>query len=729
MSRRSLSRHVCEWMGWKGPTGKLKDMSCRKALLELDRRGVLQLPEVCKPESLNRCLSRCDGAGVEPIDIACDLKGLGRVEIHKVTSRYSKASKMWMKLMHAHHYLGSGPLCGAQIRYLIWSSEYGYLGGLSFNSGTWALKKRDEFIGWSERARHANLHRVVRNSRFLIVGNVRVPNLASHVLSQCAKRIAQDWEACYGVEPVLLETFVDPGRFRGSSYRGANWQHVGHSAGRRGGGPKDVYVYPLCSQWREILCAEPVKVLGEGQRCTEPADWVEEELGSAEIYDPRLKRRLFALTRDFYGQPQAPIVQACGSIAKAKAAYRFFRNPKVAMQTVLRAHLESAIERIKEQRVVLAVQDTTTLNYTMHPATQGLGPINTLRDKAVGLIVHDTMGFSVEGTPLGLLDVQCWARDPEDRGKRHRRKERRIEEKESIKWLNSYRAVCEVQKLCPETQLVSVGDRESDIYELFLEASKVSEGPKLLVRCEKTRNRKVGNTPLWERMEKQSVWGFQYLRIPRKGSRPARDAKIKVRYAPVELKPPKSTGYAPVKAWAVYALEVEYAEHVKEPLEWMLLSTVAVCSFEDAIERLDWYSKRWGIEVYHKTLKSGCKIEDRRLGAAERLEACLAIDMVVAWRIYHLTKLGREVPQSPCTVFFEEAEWKALWTFINKTPYVPETEPTLREATRMVASLGGFLGRKGDGNPGTVTLWRGLQRLDDITSMYLALLPYLRAGP
>ena len=118
----------------------------------------------------------------------------------------------------------------------------------------------------------------------------------------------------------------------------------------------------------------------------------------------------------------------------------------------------------------------------------------------------------------------------------------------------------------------------------------------------------------------------------------------------------------------------------------------------------------------HRTLKNGCRIEQRQLGQADRLEACLAIDLVVAWRIYYLNRLGREHPDVPCTAYFEDAQWKALMMFTNRNPVPPTTPPTLREAIRRVAGLGGFLGRKGDGEPGTQTLWRGLQRLDDITA-------------
>jgi len=735
ISRRSLARQVCEWNGWIALSGRHKEAACRKALTVLDSKGLVDLPHSewgCRVEGPLKSRQTCPP---KVPSIACSLTDMGRIDIEMVTSSDGKASMTWRSLMDEHHYLGSGPLVGAQIRYLIHSSAYGCIGAMGFSSAAWALIERDKFIGWTEGARRANLQRVVCNSRFLIIPAIDVHNLASHVLSQCAKRIAQDWMIRYGVEPVILETFVDPQRFSGTCYRAANWIHVGKTSGRRANerdnsGPKEIFLYPLHKDWQEILRTEPS--IGLGQRTSvidEPADWVEEELGTAQFYDLRLNRRLFQLTRDFYSQPQAPIPQACGTHAKSKAAYRFFENKRVSMNEVLSAHLESTIERIKPCDVVLAVQDTTSVDYTGHRGMEGLGPTGHTKDAAIGLLVHDTMAFTKDGTPLGLLDVQCWARDPQDRGKKERRKQTPIEQKESMKWLKSYRAACEVQKVCPDTVLVSVGDRESDIYELFLEAMKNPDGPRLLVRCERTRDRKTEADFLWKEMAKQPVAGKQVVHIPRKGCQLAREAKLEIRHAPVTLKPPKGKKYPPVKVWMVYAREIDYPQRVTSPLEWMLLTTVEVHTLEDACERLAWYAKRWGIEVYHRTLKSGCRIEDRWFDSTDSLEPCLAIDMVVAWRIYHLTKLGREVPDHPCTIFFHEAEWKALYILVNKTTNLPVKEPTMREAVRMLARLGGFLGRKNDGEPGTTTLWRGLQRLESGVAVYRILLPHLRHGP
>jgi len=663
--------------------------------------------------------------------VRCSFEEIGLIELEEVVYRGSKAAGIWKEMMDRYHYLDSS-MCGASLRYLIRSSNYGYIGAVGFSSSIWALKERDEFIEWTASAHRSHIQQVVYNSRFLILPDVKVTNLASHVLGQCARRIGKDWQARYGIEPVLLETFVDPQRFKGSSYRAANWIQVGQSSGRRaeqdGGSAKDIFIYPLCDNWKEILCEEPAYQLGQKERKGAYADWAEEEFYTAELYDPRLNRRLLDIARDFYRQPMSPVTQACGSHTRTVAAYRFFNNERVTMEELMRAHTEASIDRIREQRVVLAVQDTTTLNYTTHSTTEGLGPIGTAKQAAVGLVLHDTMAFTPDGTPLGLLDVQCWVRDPEDVGKRYRRKQLPIEEKESFKWIKSYQAVNQVQKACPDTMLVSVGDRESDIYELFLETVKNPDGPKLLIRSERSRNRKTDQDFLWDDAAKQEVAGYQTIHIPRQHKRLARDAVLEVRYKSVVLKPPRDKDYPPVEIGLVYAREIDGPETVPA-LEWLLLTTLEVNSFEDACQCLAWYAKRWGIEIYHRTLKSGCRIEDRQLKTVEGLQACLAIDMVVAWRIYHLTKLGREIPDAPCTVFFEDAEWKALHVFVNKTLPTDDDKPTLREAVRMVAALGGFLGRKRDGEPGTTVLWRGIQRLEDITATYLALLPLLLSGP
>lgn len=726
ISRRALSLRVCEWLHWKSPNGRPKEMSCRVALLKLHRRGQLALPAPGGRPWAGGQGQRAPLSLPAVESLRGRLETLGAISLVLVESQNRPLSRLWNALMARYHYLGAGPLCGAQVRYLIESAIYGWIGGLAFSAAAWRVAPRDRWIGWREAARQANLGQVVCNSRLLLVP--RVAHLASHVLSLGARRVRQDWVARYGVRPVLLETYVERDRFPGTCYRSANWVHVGATQGRgrmdreraQAAPIKEVYVYPLQRNARQVLCAAPPP---PPRRCRAreagaAPDWAAEELGEAEIGDRRLSQRLVRIAQAFYARPQASIPQACQTRAAAKAAYRFLEHPETSMETALAPHYQATVARMRREAVILAVQDTTSLNYTAHPATENLGPIGYRRDRGLGLLLHDTLAFNREGTPLGLLDVQCWARDGADFGKKQRRHSLPIEAKESHKWLVSFRKVAAAQKQCPQSLVVSVGDREADIYELFELALREPAGPRLLIRAEQDRLLAAGQGHLWERMAQQEVAGIQELHVPRQRNRPARVARLEVRFAPVTLKPPqRKKGRTELTLWAVWAREAEEPAE-GERIEWMLLTTCPVTTFAEAIEKLAWYTIRWGIEVYHRTLKSGCKVEERQLGHADRLETCLGIDMVVAWRIFHLAKLGRETPEVPCTVFFEEAEWKALVAYVTHNPQPPNQPPTLREALRMVATLGGFLGRKGDGEPGTKSLWLGLQRLDDLSAMW-----------
>lgn len=725
LSRVGLSRRVCGKLNWRSANGKLKEMSCRVALLKLERGGAIELGALKNPAPQVKKRRVCEEPS-RPEPIECRLSELGRVELVRVKSADSEASRLWNEWMERYHYLGRGPLCGAQLRYLIRSGQGQWLGALAFSAAAWRVKARDRWIGWSDGARRENLSKVVCNSRFLILPWVKVKNLASHVLAKAARTLCADWQERYGFAPVLLETYVESGRFKGSSYRAANWQCVGQSVGRGRQDRarsfsvphKDVYVYALKKQARKVLCRALTKVPSEPSVAKHSHDWAEQEFGGARLNDERLSQRLLTVARDFYNRPQANIPEACQSRAKTRAAYRFFDHPNTTMDKLLQPHYEATLNRIGQERIVLVAQDTTSLNYSTHPATVGLGPMSTQPKGVVGLLVHDSMAFNLAGTPLGLIDVQCWARDAQEFGKKKFRHQRPIEQKESQKWLHGFHKVAQARQRCPNTTLVSVGDREADIYELFHLALNDPSGAHLLVRAEHNRQLAEEQGLLWEQIAAEPVAGIEVLSVPRQAKRAARQAHLEVRFKRVRLKPPqRKAELGEITITAIVAQETQAPEGV-EPIEWMLLTTIAVSNFAQATEKLGWYAKRWGIEVYHRTLKSGCKIEERQLGNADRIEACLAIDMVVAWRIFHLTLLGRETPDVPCTVFFDDTQWKALYCFVNQQPTPPQQPPTLRQATRMMASLGGHLGRKGDGEPGTKSLWIGIQRLDDIEATW-----------
>jgi hypothetical protein len=742
-TRSGLSRRVCEWLDWRSVTGKPREIDARKALLALENKGLIELP----PAQTEPPQSRCDR---EPpprysVEVTGALSDVGEVSLVAVSSKEAELSRLWNGLLDDHHPLGSGPLCGAQQRYLIRSEQFGWLGGLAFSAAAWHLRERDDWIGWSPKTRRANLHKVVANSRFLLLPGVRVAHLASHVLGLAARTVATDWQDRYGYTPVLLESFVDESAHAGTCYRASNWQRLGETAGRGrqdrhyacANGIKAIYVLPLDEGWRQALSHGAQRTLRLPAPPQEEDDWAAHEFGRVDFVDGRLHERTLTLARDFYAQPLAPIPQACGGdLAKTKGAYRFFSNPNVDLDTLLESHIEATAQRMQAHPVVLSVQDTTSLNYNTHSATKELGPINTHADGAQGLKLHDTVAYTPQGVPLGVIDAECWARDPIPTEPTSGASARRaVEETEALRWINSYLQSARVQVLLPETQVVCVADREADIYELFERAQQTPEGPDLLIRANRSRVRRVeaddadDELPLlWEHVGRQPVVGAMQLHIPGKGGRKARTADLVVRHAQVTLRPPRGNKGAPLTVWAVHAIEPAAPPGI-EPVEWLLLTTVAVEDFEQAMERLSWYAVRWSIEIFHRTLKSGCRIEDRRLAEADNLQACLALDMVVAWRVLYLTHLGRHTPDVPCSVFFEEEEWQALYAYHHQHAVPPEAPPTLGAAMRMVAKIGGFLGRKGDGDPGATVLWRGLDKLSFITNTFRLFHPVLPSGP
>lgn len=692
-------------------------MSARAALGRLQARNLIQLTpptrSVQRPSRWNEPF--------EPPQFAGSLQELGPVELVEVSASTPELSRLWNTLLHRFHPLGYQPMAGAQIRYLI-RTPHGWVGALGWGAAAWTLAARDRHVGWSIQARQKNLRKVVCNWRFLLLPTVQVAHLASHILALSARRLREDWQRRYGYAPVLAETFIDPSRHTGTCYRAAGWQRIGSTQGRgrndrhrrRALSPKDVYVRALHRSWRRELDQEPPRPIQSPSETGEAnPDWTANEWTRATLKDPRLRRRLRTLAADFYRQPQSNIPQACGTRAKTKAAYRFMDNESITMEDILGPHREATLQRMAAETVVLAVQDSTGVTYGMRPATEGLGLTNNDHQKAVGFWLHSTLAFTVQGLALGLLDVQAWAREAPERRKRQRDRQP-IGEKESVKWLRSLERTRQCQERLPRTQLVSVGDREADIYELFAKARDDDGRVKLLIRVQHKSRRLEGGGSLWKDMIAKPVGGTTAVRIGRRGPRKERTAQLTVRWAEVELKPPTIRPHLrSARLHCILAQEIDAPEGV-QPVEWMLLTTLPIADLESATQKLHWYAVRTLIEGYHRTLKSGCRIEKRQLLSGDRLQRCLAIDMVVGWRLQYMSRLGREAPEQPCTRVFSDREWQPLYAVVQKTGQLPSTPPSLQTVIRMIASLGGFLGRKRDKEPGTQSLWIGLQRLQDI---------------
>jgi len=462
----------------------------------------------------------------------------------------------------------------------------------------------------------------------------------------------------------------------------------------------------------------------------EEADWVLEEFGSVDLGDQRRSDRLLEVVTRLARRPDGSIPQASGGDwASLKATYRLLENPAVTHEALLAGHVASTWERVAASgaAVVLAIQDTSELDFTAHAATSGLGQVGNAYGR--GLLAHSTLACTPEGVPLGLLAQAVWARPPSSGQSKAARKKRPVAEKESAKWLAGLEAVVAGRAQAgPATlpPLVVVSDAESDVYAYF--AAPRPTGVDLLVRAAQDRLTGAEKRPLVRLralLAAQPASPPETVVVPRHPGQPARTAHVVLRFTALTLPAPKGQHGEPVALWAVGVQEVDPPTGV-EPLDWLLLSSVPVRTLADAQERVRWYRVRWTIEVWHHVLKSGCAFEQRQLASAAALTRALALYDVIAWRILYGTLLARVAPDVPCTALLEVQEWQALYCAVHRTPTPPSSPPSLGQARRWLAELGGFVGRTGDGEPGVLVLWRGLSRLVDMTYMFQVFSPALQ---
>ena len=297
----------------------------------------------------------------------------------------------------------------------------------------------------------------------------------------------------------------------------------------------------------------------------------------------------------------------------------------------------------------------------------------------------------------------------------HLRAQRPIEEKASYRWLVGYGVACEVQRCCPETLVVSVADREGDIHEWFLASAERAEEERAAFVIRAKCNRRVAAQPqdayLWGALRAAPVLGQTTIEVAARAGRAARRADLTVRTQLVTFNRRRRRGgnLPPVQVQAISVTE-EVPPPGEEPLEWMLLTDLPVDDFKTARLIIEWYRARREIDLVFRILKQGCQIEKLRLETPERLERCLAVYMIIAWRLHHLRHVARISPNAPCTVVFEGKKWQTIYLLQTyKRP--PQKPPPLRTVTRMLAQLGGFLARKGDDEPGVETIWRGYMEM------------------
>lgn len=466
------------------------------------------------------------------------------------------------------------------------------------------------------------------------------------------------------------------------------------------------------------------------------ASWAAEEFAEVDLGDKRLDARLVTLCDRFSDAPESPINQACADWAETKAAYRFFQNDNVETGQILAAHCGKTARRASEHETVLALQDTSYFVYTSHPKTEGLGKMSLKKGKNVekiysnGLVVHTCLAVTTEGLPLGLLDQKIFSRKLRTKkiGKAKPHDHLPIEEKESYRWLE---ALENTKTVMGDTRIVTVCDREADLYDFFKHSHQISTPVLVRANADRTINRnsryaEKGVEKLWERLRQEPETGSYTIDIQQRSKRKhckereARTATVSVRFAPFTLNPPRNnvkhrTEQLPdIEMYAVYVLEEDPPDG-EESVEWMLLTNLPVMSYEDAYEKILWYGLRWRIEMYFKVLKSGFRVEACRLAHADRLARYLTVMSIVAWRLFMITLIARTNPVTPCSAFLADHEWNILFLKANRNKAIPKKPPSIGDVVIWVAKLGGYLARKSDGPPGTITLWRGWKRLADLS--------------
>jgi len=746
-SRTELASALCREFGFRNPRGQPQVFTCLKALRDLEAKGQLRLParqlEIVshwRPRRLAGPVPEPDGV---PEEVG-EVRGLRLVLVHP---EEGQEMRTWNELIAREHPQGERRLVGRQLRYLV-ASEHGYLGAIGFAASALRLQARDRWIGWDADQQRAHRERVVNLSRFLIRPSVRCRNLASYLLGAGVRRFGEDFQARYGYRPWLLESFVDRERHAGTCFQAANWQRIGETKGRgrndrRRQAPesrKDIYVYPLVSDFRKRMGVpaergaylRPLSL----EAGLESTAWARQEFGTVELGDQRLRERLIQIVQDRSRKPDGSYLEAAsGNRAAAKGYYYFVDNPRKTLhpEALLRTHRRRTVERILAHERVLVVQDTTDLNFSTRAHTEGLGLIGTNQTGAesLGLKLHSSLALTEEGLPLGVLRSVCYA--PERKGAEGQRSiGRPIEEKKSFRWLEGYRDCVAVARQTPQTRLLAVMDREADLFELFHEAEPTRRRVGLLVRANHDRRLAGEAGKLFETLQASSNVARVEVVIPRQRwkqakrgkpeqqSLPARPGVLTVRYQKVTLEPTRSDlrSKGTITLWGVYARE-ETPPPGAKPIEWWLLTTEEVATAEEAARIVDLYTRRWRIEEWHHVLKSGCKVQEHQHETAERLKRVIVIDAVLAWRIQLMTLLGREVPELPCTVFFDEWEVKVLEALEEaKGPRGVKPPFSLWTAIVLVARQGGYLARRSDPPPGPKCLWKGLLHLYALAAGY-----------
>ena len=428
-----------------------------------------------------------------------------------------------------------------------------------------------------------------------------------------------------------------------------------------------------------------------------------------DLGDKRREERFVKIIGNIVRQPGSSIPKHNSHWYDAKATYEFFKNEDIKLAALHEAIADYGGKQIRQDKL-LVIHDTSTISYNDLQA-EGLGYIDNAAGK--GIFCHSSIAATTTGIPLALLNQNIWSREQSQLGKSAMRKQKPFDEKESYKW---YQGIESVNNLLNKKIVkIHVGDREADIYELFFnEPDKQSE---LLIRARHNRKTSAGS-PLWQHISKQQAVAEQELIIPDRTGKRKRKVKVQIRYKEVEILCPAHKKGTVFKSVVLTAIEIKENGNSKDGIHWKLLTTLPVNNAAEAKQCMRWYIYRWLIERFHYVLKSGCGIETLQLKKASSLMKAIAVYSLAAFSIMQLTYQSRETPEVSCEVVLTKQQWETLYILKHKINALPEKPPTLQEATKWIAQMGGYLARKSDGPPGLKTMWLGYEVLLQAVAFY-----------
>jgi hypothetical protein len=463
------------------------------------------------------------------------------------------------------------------------------------------------------------------------------------------------------------------------------------------------------------MSADSDKIRAQGDH------WALSEIDETAFEDARLGRRCGDLLCRLSDRMGGTIPLACQDWANTTAAYRFFANPKVEEGDILAGHFAATKARYAvSQGPILLLQDTTEFTYQRrNPHYVGFTKsVNSGRDKegrlrnhaVCGILMHSSLVVTQEGLPLGLCAVKFWNRDKFKGTAQLKRKVNLtrvpIEAKESVRWLDNLRQ--SIDLLGEPERCVHVGDRESDIYELYCLAREL--GTHFVVRTVVDRLAGNGDHTVKSEMRDAPSAGAHSIEV-RTDDDTVERVTLDIQYKRIHVCPPigKQKRYPSLDLTVIHASEIG-APAGRKPILWKLVTDLEVGNLEEALEKIRWYAMRWKIEVFHKILKSGCRAEDAKLRTADRLTNLVALFCIVSWRVMWMTMVARADP----AVAFTAKEITILDRLIADSGNRGATPRTLQFYLTKLARLGGYLARTSDPPPGNTVIWRGLRRIADI---------------